>query len=104
MRASFATTSMPTPPTRVADQMMLHRRAGEQRGDRRLVRIVTAVGENDDVVSLGDTFGDGPAQILERLAQTSAVLPRIEQDRQRDRLQRPIEPADPFQLFVRKNR
>jgi hypothetical protein len=34
-----------------ADQMLVHRRAGEQRRDRRVVAVDAAVGQDDDVVA-----------------------------------------------------
>ena len=38
----------------LADEVMVHRRRGEQRRDGRVVAIDTAVGEDEDRVTIGD--------------------------------------------------
>ena len=71
----------------LADQVMLHRGDGQQRGDGGIVRIVTPVGEDDDVESLRQALGDLPAQVLEGAAQGGAVALGVVQAGKLDRAQ-----------------
>ena len=57
----------------LADEVVLHGRDRQQRRDGGVLGVVAAVGEDDDVVPLGEALRDPPAQVLERLAQAGAA-------------------------------
>ena len=50
-----------------ADEVVVDRRDGEQRRDRRLGRVVAAVREDDDVVALVDRLAGPVADLLDGL-------------------------------------
>ena len=61
----------------LADQMMMHRRAGEQHRDRNAVGAGLAVGQDDDVAAVAHFFLGALAQLVERPAHAvGAVLGR----------------------------
>ena len=98
-------------------EVVMDGRNGEERGDGGIVGVMAAVGQDDDVVALGDSLGASIAQLLDGLAQARSAVRDVEERRQRDRLEpvrvsvsRPLarripgsQAADLLQLVVREN-
>jgi hypothetical protein len=60
-------------PRPLSQEVVLHRRDREQRGDRRPGPVVPAVGEDDDVVPVGYRLARRRAQLLQAEPQPFAV-------------------------------
>ena len=56
----------------LADQVMMHGGGGQQAGDRRLVLVHAAVGEDQDRAALAHRLGGRFAQLVERLLQPAS--------------------------------
>ena len=54
-------------PRALAEEVVLDGREGEERRDRGVRLVVAAVGEDQDVVPLGDRLAAPPPQVLDRL-------------------------------------
>jgi hypothetical protein len=93
----------------LGQEVVLHRRHRQQGGDGRVLLVVAAVGEDDDVVPLGDGLGAAVAEVLDRLAQAGAAVAGLEQHGQGDGLEAvravlAVEVADLLQLRVVEDR
>jgi hypothetical protein len=92
----------------LADQMMMHARGREQRGDRNAVRAGRAVGQDDDVdIVLHGLFGGG-AQGFERAGDAFRAffggIGRVERARIEGRAVEAGDRADLLKIVVRENR
>src|SRR5262245_48021219 len=91
----------------ILDQVVVHRGDGEQRRDRGVLAIHTAVTQDQDAVAVLRRLIRLHAQERQRELQPAYSLADIERDRQRDRLEparpRAVELPDLFQIVVRQN-
>src|ERR1035437_2222947 len=86
------------------DQMMMQAGQGEQGGNRRVFGADATVGKNDDVRASGNCLVGGSEQLVERAFQTPDAFRRLEQNRQRDRLEAgTVHVPELFQILVRKD-
>ena len=68
-------------------EMMVHGGDGEQRGDRRVVDVDTAVGEHENRRSRGDRIAGVAAQIVECALERVRAAAGMEERRERDGVQ-----------------
>ncbi len=76
----------------LADQMMMHGRRRQQAGDRGVLGIHAAIGEDHDRRALADGLGRGIAQFLDGFFQARFAVGDVEEHRKRDGAQIAVRP------------
>ena len=88
----------------LANEMMMHPRHGEQRGDRRILVVDTTIGQSQNVIAVLDRLARFAEQLIERLLQSLAVFVHLEENRQGDGLELGmVDVAELFELLVAEN-
>ena len=83
------------------DQMVVHAGQGQQGGNRRMVVVDAAIGQNEEVAALADGLACFGKQIVERLLKPLTAFVHVEKDRQGDRLEAgTVDVAQPLELLV----
>ena len=70
-----------------SDEVVVDGRHREKSGNGRVVGVVAAVRQDDDVVPFGDRLGTSIAQLFDGLAHPGPAVRDVEERRQRDRLE-----------------